>query len=176
VISRVERTTALTRLDDDRHRRQRGDDSIPLWERTRASAHAWRILRDHERILAEQLVELAMSSGIGDIDAGSQDSNSPTTNLQRSTMRSRIDAPRHSAHDRYASSHQRSGNRARHPQSIRSRVSCTDDRDNRRPKHVCVANRVQTLGRIREIIESPGILRVSPTPNHGLRQRHNLIL
>jgi hypothetical protein len=111
-------------------------------------------------------MQIAMSSRIRNVNASSHHCNRSATSLERGAMSGGIDPARHSAYDGHTRARERTGDHSSDPESVARCVSSPDNRNNGRLEHRGVAESVELVRRVTQILEGAWILRISATPNH----------
>jgi hypothetical protein len=108
-----------------------GDDPISLWEGALVCGRARWIFRQHQPVLGDRSMELAVADRVRDVDSGAEYRYRFAALFDRGSVRRPIDSARHSAYDRDPGSDQSAGQSPGASLTIGGRLSRPDDRDAR---------------------------------------------
>ena len=98
-VGRDQGAAALAGLDDHGGRSEAGDDPVarrePPWRRL----DPWRVFRDDKAPFADAARELGVGSGVVPVDSAAENGDGCPAGFERATVRLRVHASRHPAHD-----------------------------------------------------------------------------
>ncbi len=160
VVGGDERAAVERRLDDDRERRNGGENPIPIRERSLVRMRARRKLRHHQSASDDLAVQRDVRTWIGNVGACAEDGDRRAARLQRGMMRRGVDPECHSADDARAGARERGRELARDSFAVSCRAPRADDRDERLVEQTQIADPPEPRRWVRQIVQRGRIRRV----------------